>query len=216
MNGLFTFEDIINEQYLQQFSEDYQLKLKSFSDWAYDFLSKPHAELGRDGIVCPFTPGAIRNNTFWVCPMTDEKLTKQDILNKINELRDKFLTLEPIKGYDRYFKTIVIPFFSDEISALVDEIQKEQKIYFIEKGLMIGQFYQGCQESGLWNPDFRPLVSPIPLLAIRFMVSSDINFLVNDISHFKCYLKYHKKNIPERYHKVALEYLNKYDMIPVN
>jgi len=42
---------------------------------------------------------------------------------------------------------------------------------------MVGQFYEGCAESGLWNDSFQPLQSPIPLLAIRNMVPSDFLFL---------------------------------------
>jgi hypothetical protein len=42
---------------------------------------------------------------------------------------------------------------------------------------MVGQFYEGCPESGLWNDAFHPLQSPVPLLAIRNMVPSDFPFL---------------------------------------
>ena len=45
---------------------------------------------------------------------------------------------------------------------------------------MIGQFYPGCAENGLWNPDFRPLDSPLPMLAIRHMVESDLPFLTRE------------------------------------
>ena len=215
MENIYTFHSLFKREFLHLFKQDQQHKLKLFYDWVYDFLSKPHAELGREGIVCPFTPGAIRNNTFWVYPMVQENLTKDEILDTLDELREHFLALEPTQGAEKYFKTIVMPFFSEEVAEIVDEIQKEQKIYFIEKGLMLGQFFEGCEEGGLWNEDFRPLVSPIPLLAIRFMVNSDINFLINDERHFKYYLKHFSRKIPERYHKVALEYLNKYELIPV-
>jgi hypothetical protein len=42
---------------------------------------------------------------------------------------------------------------------------------------MLGEFHALTQTPGLRNSDFRPLRSPIPLLAIRHMVESDIDFL---------------------------------------
>ena len=60
---------------------------------------------------------------------------------------------------------------------------------------MLGEFHNRTETPGLHNPQFRPLRSPIPLLAIRFMVESDLPFLKNtdDISlrvrYLKAYLK---------------------------
>lgn len=42
---------------------------------------------------------------------------------------------------------------------------------------MIGGFHQLNQSPGLHNPNFRPLRSPIRMLAIRFMIEADLPFL---------------------------------------
>ena len=43
---------------------------------------------------------------------------------------------------------------------------------------MLGEFHNRTESPGLHNPNFRPLRSPIPLLAIRYMVEVDLPFLV--------------------------------------
>jgi hypothetical protein len=47
-------------------------------------------------------------------------------------------------------------------------------------GLMLGEFHANNESPGLRNPDFRPLRSPIPMLAIRHMVDSDLPFLIRE------------------------------------
>jgi hypothetical protein len=68
-------------------------------------------------------------------------------------------------------------------------VQQELKPDFVHEGLMVGQFYPGCREPGLWNRDFRPLESPIPLIAIRYMVSNDFPFLSSNASWIEVYLR---------------------------
>ncbi len=38
---------------------------------------------------------------------------------------------------------------------------------------MLGQFYHGCPQAGVHNPRFRPLSTPYPLFAVRYMVKDD-------------------------------------------
>ncbi|MEO0867043.1 MAG: DUF6875 domain-containing protein, partial [Cyanobacteria bacterium J06642_11] len=58
-----------------------------------------------------------------------------------------------------------------------DRIQRRLKPFFVEKRLMLGEFYPGNQSPGLHNPDFRPLQSPVPMLVIRSMTEPDLPFL---------------------------------------
>jgi hypothetical protein len=56
--------------------------------------------------------------------------------------------------------------------------------------------YPRCEQSGLWNEEFRPLRAPVPLLAIRQMVSSDLPFLFDTASHLAAYLDRFAPDIP--------------------
>jgi hypothetical protein len=65
----------------------------------------------------------------------------------------------------------------EEAPDLIDRTKEELKPSFVQQGLMLGEFHRSNESPGLHNPNFRPLRSPIPMLAIRHMVSSDFVFL---------------------------------------
>ena len=69
----------------------------------------------------------------------------------------------------------------DQAPELIDSVQKELKPLFVEKGLMIGEFHKMNNGEGLHNPNFFPLQSPIPMLAIRYITEGDIVFLNREV-----------------------------------
>lgn len=147
--------------------------------WMQQFLARPHPELGRSGPVCPYVPGAIAQDTIWLGTVTHGSGERQAIKESVVRFRDLFLELEPNTGDGQMMKAIVIVFpnISIEDAAVIDEVQLELKPHFVEAGLMIGEFHERNEGEGLRNPEFRPLRSPIPSLAIRFMVETDFPFL---------------------------------------
>ena len=148
-------------------------------EWIQRFLARPHPELGRSGPVCPFVPGAIAQDTIWLGVVDHRTEDRAAIKEAIGRYRDLFLNLEPKDGDGAMMKAIVIVFpnVSTEDAGVIDDVQLELKPLFVEAGLMIGEFHERNEGEGLRNPEFRPLRSPIPSLAIRFMVESDLPFL---------------------------------------
>ena len=87
--------------------------------------------------------------------------------------------LMPCPESMQHFRTIIVGFPEIDDAMGLESLRKVQgrlKIYSLLRGLMIGRFYAGSNDPGLWNPDFRPLRSPIPLLAIRQVVENDAPF----------------------------------------
>jgi hypothetical protein len=147
--------------------------------WMRRFLGRPHRELGRQGPVCPFVPGAIAQDTIWLANCSLGRGDRQAIVEIIGLFRDLYLDLEPKTGDEAQWKAMVIVFpnVAIEDAAVIDEVQAELKARFVDAGLMIGEFHERNESPGLRNADFRPLRSPIPALAIRFMVETDLPFL---------------------------------------
>ena len=116
--------------------------------------------------------------------------------------RDWFAELEPRTGPQAELKTILILFPDLPAAAmpeLIDRTQSALKPAFVPNGLMIGEFHPTPPEQpGLWNPDFRPLRSPVPLLAIRQMVPSDLPFLADDRDYLTAYLRQFGDQVPAR------------------
>jgi hypothetical protein len=148
--------------------------------WTREFLCKSHPDLGREGPVCPFTQPSLSQKLFWVTMIRGPEINQLQAGHAIEHYRDLLLELEPKTGPASTLKTILI-LFPDlshaKASVEMEALQKRLKPDFVKKGLMLGQFYEGCPESGLWNDSFHPLQSPLPLLAIRNMVPSDFPFL---------------------------------------
>ncbi|RKH62451.1 hypothetical protein D7X96_29680 [Corallococcus interemptor] len=149
--------------------------------WARSYLSAPHPELGRPGLVCPFVPRSLDLSLFFPTVRRGMEFTPGDIEAAVLRYRDWFLQLEPREGRDAQYKSILLLFPDlrpEDYARLIDGPQERLKPAFVAEGLMVGQFHGAPPANpGLWNPDFRPLKSPMPMLVIRHMVPSDLPFL---------------------------------------
>jgi Domain of unknown function (DUF6875) len=148
--------------------------------WITSYLMSAHPDLGRSGDVCPFTAQASRIDTIriGVCDATGA-----DVAEIASAMRCccRQLRSIPCPATMKHFRTIVVGFpkirEQDGLESL-KAAQTELKFHTMMRGLMIGRFYDSSDAPGLWNPEFRPLRSPIPLLAIRHLVEHDAPFVV--------------------------------------
>ena len=164
--------------------------------WIREYLMEPHPQLGRAGPVCPFARPALDHDMLWVAVAAGEYPEVPQVVAELHAVRDTFLRLAPTEGSESLLKAVFVLFPDLVDVAMIDAIQQALKPDFVEAGLMVGQFYDGCAEHGLWNADFRPLQSPVPLIAIRHMVSSDFAFLNTSPVWIEAYLRRFAPTIP--------------------
>ncbi|MDZ8105077.1 MAG: hypothetical protein RM338_05555 [Nostoc sp. DedQUE12a] len=167
-------------------------------DWVKNFLGRPHPHLGRPGAVCPFVPHSLRSNNIRLAVIRTKDLYPEQIENIVKRYQNIFLEMD-VKEQELKLSKAFLLIFPDihieDASKSIDSIQQKLKPLFVEAGLMIGEFHKRNQSPGLHNPDFRPLRSPVPLLAIRFMVEADLPFLESPadphlrIRYLEAYLK---------------------------
>ncbi|AXC11794.1 hypothetical protein ACPOL_2472 [Acidisarcina polymorpha] len=152
-------------------------------DWCEHFLGRPSSLVGRTGNVCPFVPQAMMLGSlkFSVISL---KNRGENAMTEIEEIvtafREHFLANEKAHGKIDIFGSWVMIFpdiTAEEASRVIDVPQRQLKPSFVREGLMLGEFHPISRSPGLRNSAFRPLRSPIPLLVIRHMVESDIDFL---------------------------------------
>jgi hypothetical protein len=159
--------------------------LSKVIDWIEHFLGAPHADLGRSGDVCPFARTAMlkRSVEFYRNHSESVEGLSRDIELHMEEFEqsDTF--------HDIYRCRTIVPIGLKEAASAVEYVQKQLKPAFVERRLMVGQFYQGCEVTGLWSKGFRPLQSPVPLIAIRHMVPTDIAFLYDNERYTHAYLE---------------------------
>lgn len=177
-------------------------------DWVNNFLSQPHPALGRKGDVCPYTAGSVQSCNFWIAEVDHSNLTVATAQVLLEDALEVFEGIAAHGATDPKLVTtlIVMPHVTN--FEAVDAVQHSMKNVFVSKGLMIGQFYPGCEEPGLWNSAFRPLDAPYPMLAIRHMVPSDFPFLIKDVEWTKAYLKRFAPALPSKARNFTAEALS--------
>jgi len=183
--------------------------LRRIATWAVNFLNVPNEKLGRSGPVCPYTRLSMDHHAFLLAHAGGERDTRS-IEKTIDLYRLWFLELlEQLEPARRHLLTIlvVLPDLDRTDPAPLDALQARLKDAFVREGLMVGQFHPRCDQPGLWNDDFRPLRAPIPLLAIRRMVSSDLPFLLDCASHLSAYLNRFAPDIPAHVRRLLVERL---------
>lgn len=178
--------------------------LNEIMEWVKNFLAAPHPDLGRSGSVCPYVANAMRLNSIRMAVIRAKNLELQQLEDIVQRYRDIFLKIDAQEKELAIYKAFILIFPDmgmNEDFKLIDQIQRKLKPSYVESGLMIGEFHKHTQSPGLHNPNFRPLRSPIPLLAIRFMVESDLPFLQspNDPPHIRIkYLEAYLKQFAEQ------------------
>lgn len=151
-------------------------------NWITNFVAKPNALVGRQGAVCPFLPRALKAESLFFHEIkTDFDSSNDEIDELIKQYAEIFASTLPNVAKARLNKAIVLVFpkLTDEQAVeLIEETQSRLKPFFVERGLMLGEFHKNHQGEGIRNENFRPLQSPVPLLVIRHLIPSDLIFLV--------------------------------------
>lgn len=202
---------------IDQLQQDIPYLVETWN-WLRSYLARPHADLGRSGNVCPYIPKALSSNSIRLKVIRSTNLSLQQLSDIVLNYRSAFLELEPKQKDESIYKAIILIFPEvkhEEATLLIDQVQKQLKLSFVELGLMLGEFHMRTETPGLHNPDFRPLRSPIPMLAIRFMVESDLPFMLaaddpdHRIKYLEAYLKnFHQKFKDENKYKTACQALD--------
>ena len=192
--------DDLEDSRMPEAARPYADKLRTVTEWARNYLAEPHPDLGRGGPVCPYVPTALKRRLFYltVCPLGSTRAAEtiaETMAETVGVYRDWFRRIEPL---DSMYKTILM-LFPDAAPTVIDSVQADLKSSFVEQGLMLGQFHHRPPvDAGLWNADFRPLRCPVPLLAIRNMVPTDLPFLVGDRRFLNGYRQVFGEDLPSR------------------
>jgi hypothetical protein len=156
--------------------------------WAENWLSKSHPNLGRTGAVCPYSGTSIKKNLFRVAFVRGNNLDHDKMVGLLEEIAAAFPILPPADGPESIYKAVVVVLPEVTEFGQIDAVQAECKTTFVERGLMVGQFYPGHQQGGLRNPYFKALDGPFAMLAVRHMVVTDYPFLCENEKWMDAYV----------------------------
>jgi hypothetical protein len=174
-------------------SDRHDAAVRTLVAWMTDHLMRPHPALGRSGAVCPFVENAVAQRTLRAALVADHTVAGMNAV--VADAFDVARTLD-VAGPARHALVTVFPGLTAYGS--IDFVHARHKTRFVEHGLMLGQFYPGCAQPGLWSAEFRPLDAPLPMLVVRHMVSSDYPFLIGRREWLHAYFSRFAPDLPAR------------------
>ena len=179
--------------------------------WSRSFLARPNPDIGRKGPVCPYIGHALDERLLYMGCRTDTSCDGDGLREAMRRAKAWFTDLRArTPKPKRHLVTVLIVLPRvDSVLFLVpiDELHADLKNEFVESGLMLGQFHPLCVSPGLWSPEFRPLRSPVPLFAIREMISSDLPFLIGRETHADTYFERFAPAIPAHTRRFLVKHL---------
>jgi len=197
--SLIDARDVLAGTRLDGLPVDAHRPLLDVACWLEDFLNRPHPLLGRSGEVCPWTRRTLDLGKLLLAPIATDEPAEVDRI--LYALLDEFSSTEPTNGADAAFRSIVSIFHRiapRHAAEFIVATHARLKPAFLDRGLMLGEFYPTCRKPGLRNPEFRPLRAPVPLLVIRQMVEPDVEFLLDRDEFVEAYLRTHRGRGRER------------------
>ncbi len=146
--------------------------------WVETYLMSSHADLGRTGAVCPFTRQAAKLDMVRLGVSTATATDENAAFAAVNR---SFADLDaiPAQATLQHFRTVILGFpgCADPAgTAMLQRVQKRLKFASLRRFRMIGLMHPDSEAPGLWNPQFRPLRAPFPVVAVRHMVEQDAPF----------------------------------------
>jgi hypothetical protein len=164
--------------------------------WVSEYLTAPHPDLGRDGPVCPFIRPSISRQLFGAAFVHGTDVDASTLATIVADQFDIYLELARQNDKERSLKTLVtvLPDLAD--FTVIDLVHADCKPLFVHHGCMLGQFYPGCPQPGLWNHDFHPLNAPLAMLVARNMMTTDFPFLMARREWLCAYFKKFAPGLP--------------------
>jgi hypothetical protein len=186
---LFLPEELDDTSGTRQLAESDRNALRAVADWTKTFVARPHKDLGRAGPVCPFVPVAWEHKTLWLAAERSAGRGAPNVIQLIDGYKRLLLDAHPVDGDVANNKSIVVV-FTDLPAAKAKDffggvLQQIGVPSYVNDGLVMGPFYEGNDGAALYNPNFRPFTSPVPLLLMRRAVISDWKFFLDNQDWFK-------------------------------
>jgi len=182
--NLYLLEDLDNASKTSQLANSDLAALRTVANWIQTFVTRSHKDLGREGPVCPFVPGALERKTLWLIPEHIAGRSVVEVVQLMKGYKTQFLHTEPTDGDGASSKVIVVVFTdlpADRARGLFGEVLQHLAVAsYVEDGVLFGPFYEGNVDTAIYNSSFRPFQSPVPFLFVRQGVISDWKFFLDN------------------------------------
>ena len=182
--NLFLLEDLEDVNRTGELAESDLEALQAVAVWIKTFVVKPHKDLGRAGTVCPFVPGSLERKTLWLAPEQIADRDAPEVVELLKGYKRLLLDTRPTDGDDVIYNVIVVVFSdlpADRAQGVFDDVLNHLAVpSYEEDGILLGPYYEGNEGTAIYNSSFRPFQSPVPFLFVRYGVTGDWKFFLDD------------------------------------
>lgn len=143
--------------------------------WVNEYLASSHPHLGRSGAVCPYVKPALRAGTLYLAEVRLGVVSVAAVDACVAAYGRAFANLSGghAKALVVSFPMVAVADAPELLGGLLDRLKPQ----FVSEGLMLGPVYPGNPLPGAHNPAFHAMSGPLPLVAIRHLMESDLPFL---------------------------------------
>lgn len=183
--GLFLVQDLQDSNKIRDLADDELNAMRTIADWIKAYVVMPHKDLGRGGPVCPFVGKAMEHNTLWLAAEQIADRGATDVVQLVNDYKERLLRAEPVQGDAIAFKAIVVALTgvsAERASDILSDALSPQLLNtsYAQDGVVIGQFHERNEGTAIYNPDFHPFRSPVPFVLLRHAHVTDWKFFIDD------------------------------------
>jgi hypothetical protein len=165
--------------------------LQKTAHWIRTFLMRPHPNLGRPGVVCPYIKPAIDESLLYltVARMQDPE-SEQEIDSELNLISDIYQEMEPKEG-DLAVYRCIITLFPETPEAMFNDppYLGELKTRMMRKDITIGQFFPETDTKARLKSKFFPIEDPVAMYVMRGFFDFDWVFIHRETEWRKIYIE---------------------------
>lgn len=174
--------------------------------WMQRFIMQPHPDLGRKGAVCPFAKPAHDDRALLFCAFDAAEVSFDVYIDTLMRLPRIFERAAKEQGEPSDLLSLAVfplGLRADAYYKFIDCAHTILKPFFMECGLMLGEFHPASTVRGAHSATFRPMRADVPLFVIRAMALHDILFIDGEstslgmrVHELECYLRWNAHRLP--------------------
>ncbi|WP_206954419.1 DUF6875 domain-containing protein [Trinickia acidisoli] len=174
--------------------------------WMQRFIMQPHRDLGRKGAVCPFAKPAHEERALLLSAFDAASMPFDTYITAL--MRLPYLFEHVAKARREPSELLSLAVFpmglqADAYYKFIDCAHAILKPFYMECGLMLGEFHPASTVRGAHSDAFRPMRADVPLFVIRAMALHDVLFIDGKstpigmrVHELECYLRWNAQRLP--------------------
>jgi hypothetical protein len=147
-------------------------------EWLEQFVMRSHPDLGRPGAVCPRLAPAMRVDTVWLVAICVTGASAEHAVEAGRVLGHLF---DDLATEAQRQSAALLGFFPDlparDAAGFIDGGHRLVRPWFVERGLMLGEFHPTSTVGSVHNRDLPVMRCPAPMFAVRAITPHDLMFL---------------------------------------